>query len=422
MGLIVGIITMVILLLLSAMVSGSEVAFFSISPRERESIGNSSIKNSKLLTKLLSKPEQLLGTILVANNFINICFVILSTYITKPLFETIDSDILVFVLQIVVVTFLILLFGELMPKVLANKYPRKYAGFMAAPIYYCSKVLYPITAVLCSGSNLINRKLRNKKQNISMDELSQAIELASDDLSEEKDILEGIVKFGNITVKEIMKPRLDVIALDYNDSFTKVISVIVESGYSRIPVYKDNFDNISGILYIKDLLPYLKIKDKAGFMWQKLIRKHYYVPETKRINDLLEEFQLKKIHMAIVIDEYGGTSGIVTLEDILEEIVGEITDESDTQDNYYIKLDENKYVFDARISINDFTKVMDCDTDYFDEIKGDSDSLAGLILEVKGEMPEKKEVLTYHDFRFIIKAVDNRRIKKIQVDRINEED
>jgi gliding motility-associated protein GldE len=415
MGLIIGIIVMIILLFFSAMISGSEIAYFSLSASDKLQLSEKDTKKTKLVISMLNKPESLLATILVANNFINVGIVILSTYITEPLFVAIESQALRFIIQIVIVTFLLLLLGEQMPKIYAIRFAQKHAIRMAYPLNFTMKLFWPISILLTSSTSLINKRLKRNQHNLSMDELSQAIELASDDLSEEKEILESIVKFGNIQVREIMKPRLKVIALDINDTLNKVISVIVESGYSRIPVYEGDFDHIRGILYIKDLLPYLKIEDKENFNWQKLIRSYYFVPESKKINELLEEFQQKKIHMAVIIDEYGGTSGVVTMEDILEEIVGDISDESDIDEITYRKKDENTWIFDARVSLNDFSKIMDCDSEIFDKISGDADSLAGLILEISREIPAKNEKINIEGFIFKITSVDNRRIKQIEV-------
>lgn len=415
MGLIIGIVVMIILLFFSAMISGSEIAYFSLSATDKNQLTEKDTKKTRLVISMLNKPESLLATILVANNFINVGIVILSTYVTEPLFVAINSQALRFLIQIVVVTFLLLLLGEQMPKIYAIQFAQKHALRMAYPLNFSMKLFWPISILLTSSTSLINKRLKKNQHNLSMDELSQAIELASDDLSEEKEILESIVKFGNIQVREIMKPRLEVISLDINDTLNKVISVIVESGYSRIPVYEGDFDHIKGILYIKDLLPYLKIEDKETFNWQKLIRSYYFVPESKKINELLEEFQQKKIHMAVIIDEYGGTSGLVTMEDILEEIVGDISDESDIDEITYRKKDKNTWIFDARVSLNDFSKIMDCDSEIFDKISGDADSLAGLILEISREIPAKNEKINIEGFVFTIISVDNRRIKKIEV-------
>ncbi|MFP4664084.1 MAG: gliding motility-associated protein GldE [Bacteroidales bacterium] len=415
MAITTGIILVLILLVCSALVSGSEVAFFSLSDSDKQSMAERQSLASKLAMRLLDKPESLLATILVAKNLMNVAVIIILAHISHPLFQDAGSTLVVFVVQVAVLTFVLLLLGELMPKTYANQFAHRYAVLMAFPLQALRIVLYPLSILLTSGTGIINKKLTNSEQNVSMDELSQAIEEASDDLTDEKEMLEGIVNFSNIQVKEIMKPRLNIVALDYGYSMKKVIGVIVESGYSRLPVYEDDFDNIRGILYVKDLLPYINLKQKQDFNWQQLIREFYFVPESKIISELLEEFQQKKIHMAIVIDEYGGTSGLVTLEDILEEIVGEITDESDVEEALYNKTGDKTWEFAGRISLNDFCKIVDCDIKQFDEIKGDADSLAGLILEIKGEMPQENDKLPFGRFVFTIKGVDKRRIKLIEV-------
>jgi gliding motility-associated protein GldE len=307
-----------------------------------------------------------------------------------------------------------LLFGEIIPKVYASHFALSFARFMALPLQTLEKLFRPINAILIYSTGFVNRRLQKHKKNISMDEISQALELTSDkELSEEKDILEGIVKFGNKDVSEIMKPRVDVVSIDIKTGFKEVIEIINKSGYSRIPIYIDSFDNVSGILYIKDILPH---SHKANsFKWQTLIRPPFYVPDTKNISSLLEEFQKAKVHLAIVVDEYGGTSGIVTLEDILEEIVGDITDEFDDEENFFSKVSENEYIFDAKVLLGDFYKVVNCDDTIFNDVKGDADTLAGLILELKGEIPLLREMINCKQFVFTIEEVDNRRIKQIKV-------
>ena len=402
---------MVLLLFFSAMISGSEVAVFSLSPKNIREIEDAQTNKSKKLLKLLRMPEKLLATILIANNFVNIAIVILSTYITSSLLDFSQAPAVGFVVQVVVVTFMLLLFGEIIPKVYAAQYALRFSKYMALPLIFLERVLSPLGSVLVNSTSFVNKRI-SKKQNISMDDLSQALELTADEMSEEIEILEGIVKFGNINVDEIMRARVDVVAVDIRTSFSKLKSIIIDSGYSRIPVYDGAFDNVRGILYVKDLLPHHHKPNT--FRWQSLIRPPYFVPETKKISDLLEEFQTKKNHMAIVVDEYGGTSGIISLEDILEEIVGDITDELDDQQDFYTIEEDGSYLFEGKTLLNDFFKLIDIEDDFFDKIKGDADTLAGLILEIKGEIPQKKEVFTYHGYEFIIEAVDNRRIKKIR--------
>ncbi|MDD2385767.1 MAG: gliding motility-associated protein GldE [Bacteroidales bacterium] len=419
---IVGLIVIVILLFLSAMISGSEVAFFSLSPKNKNKIKHTKTKTASLIQKLLLKPNKLLATILVANNFINVAIIILSTYLSTYLFAGIKNEILYILVQLVGVTFLILLFGEMMPKIFASKYPLRITKLMAYPLLFTSYVVYPISYLLIKSTNVVNNRLSKKHNtNVSIVELSQAIELASEELKDDKEMLEGIVNSSQLEVKEIMTSRIDVFAIEFNDKFTKVIGQIIESGFSRIPVYVENLDNIKGVLYIKDVLPYIGLQNKEDFKWQKLLRSHFIVPETKNISDLLTDFQNKKLHIAIVVDEYGCVNGLVTLEDILEEFVGEIQDESDSEENSYVKIDKNNYEFDAKTSIVDFCKVIDADYSEFHDIKGDADTLAGLILEINGEIPVKNDEIKVTNYSFIITAADDRRIKKVKV-KINDPD
>jgi len=413
---IVGLITIAVLLFLSAMVSASEVAFFSLSPKDKNKIKHTKSNTAQLIQKLLLRPNKLLATILVANNFINVAIIILSTYISAYLFAGIQNEVIYILVQLVGVTFLILLFGEMIPKIFASRYPVRIAKMMAYPLSFSATIFYPLSYLLIKSTSIVNKRLQKKhKNNISIEELSQAIELASDELKDDKEMLEGIVNSSKLEVKEILTSRVDVFAIEYNDKFTKVIGQIIESGFSRIPVYVENLDNIKGVLYIKDVLPYIGLQNKEEFKWQKLIRPHFIVPEMKKISDLLTDFQNKKLHIAIVVDEYGGVNGLVTLEDILEEFVGEIQDESDTEEDNYIKIDENNYEFDAKTSIVDFCKVIDADYNTFHDLKGDSDTLAGLILEINGEIPVKNDEIKTAGYDFIITAADDRRIKKIKV-------
>ncbi len=410
-GTIIGFAVMVLLLFCSALISGSEVAFFSLSPQDMNDIAEEDNKQNNRLKKLLHKPEELLATILIGNNFVNVGIVILSSYITNSLIDFSNVPTLGFVFQVVIITFLLLLFGEIIPKVYATQTALKFSKFMASPLFYLDKLFRPLSAILIKSTSIVNKSV-SKKQNISMGDLSQALELTADEITDEMEILEGIVNFGNINVVEIMKSRVDVIAVDVKEGFGKLKSVIIESGYSRIPVYDGSFDNVRGVLFVKDLLPHHHKPN--SFRWQSIVRPPYYVPETKKINDLLEEFQTKKIHMAIVVDEYGGTSGIVTMEDILEEIVGDITDELDEERATHTLEDDGSYLFEGKTLLNDFFKITDIDSDSFNNIKGDAETLAGLLLEIKGEIPQKKEEFKYGDCLFTVEAVDNRRIKKIR--------
>ncbi len=400
------------LIICSALISGSEVAFFSIDPKKwnkkEEKI------SYKLIGKLLEKPNKLLATILIANNFVNVGIIILSTYITSNVFNFESAPILKFIIQVVVVTFLLLMLGELIPKVFANQNPLKFARIMAHPLMFLNKLFYPLSSVLVHSTSFIEKRFNSKGYNISVDDLSNVLDIAgeNDTNIEEKRILRSIVEFGNIQVKEIMKSRVDVTAFSINTSFDEVKKEIIKSGYSRTPVYSESFDKIKGILYIKDLLPHL---DTTEFEWKTILRSPFFVPEGKMIDDLMREFQQKKIHLAIVVDEYGGTSGIVTLEDIIEEIVGDINDEFDDDGVKFSKLDSQNYIFEGKTSINDALKILNLDFDYFDEIKGESDSLAGLILEMKGNIPDVGEVLKFNHLTFKIESVDKRRIKRVKI-------
>ncbi len=402
---------MVLLLFCSALISGSEVALFSLSPQQISGIEAEENQKNRRLLKLLRMPEELLATILIGNNFVNVGIVILSSFITNSIVDFSNAPTIGFLVQVVIITFLLLLFGEIIPKVYATQTVVRFSKFMAFPLFYMEKIFRPMSVILIKSTSIVNKRI-SKKQNISMGDLSQALELTADEISEEMEILEGIVNFGNINVVEIMKSRVDVVAIDVRTGFGKLKSILIDSGYSRIPVYDGTFDNVRGILYVKDLLPHHHKPNT--FRWQSIIRPPFYVPETKKINDLLEEFQTQKNHMAIVVDEYGGTSGIITMEDILEEIIGDITDESDEEKETYTLEKDGTYLFEGKTLLNDFFKITDVDSDIFEDIKGDADTLAGLLLEMKGEIPQKKEEFSHQNFKFIVEAVDNRRIKKIR--------
>lgn len=412
-GIIIGLVVILIMLFASAMVSGSEVAFFSLSPSDRANFNESKHKSHKIIRDLLNVPEKLLATILIGNSFIDVGIVILSTYIINNIVDFSNAVALGFFIQTVIITFLILLFGEILPKIYAAIFSLRFSEVMAMPTWLCMKLFSPLIFLLVNSTKIVNKKLSKYKE-ISIDEISQALELTSDDeLSDDKDILEGIVKFGSTSAYQIMTPRTDVVSLENNSTPDKIINTINHSGYSRIPVYDETFDNIDGILYIKDLLPHLN--ELETFRWQSLLRPPYYVPENKKIDDLLKEFQKSKVHMAIVVDEYGGTSGIITLEDILEEIVGDLIDEFDDDDVLYTKVNDNTYIFDGKTQLNDFYRICDIEDDILDEVKGESDTLAGLILEMKNDFPKQSEKLTYNNIDFIVESLDKRRIKKIKV-------
>ncbi len=411
----IALLVMAILLILSALVSGSEIAFFSLKHSQLEDLHDDGSTRALRVISLMEKPKRLLATILITNNVVNIAVIIISTFVTSIVFNFEDYFIVGFIVQVIVVTFLLLLFAEVMPKVYATQNALSFAMFMSGMMITLRRVFYPLSTLLVKTTNFIDKKLDVRKSGFSADELSHAIDLAHDEKSteEDKQILYGIVQFSNINAREIMKSRMDVVAVDENTPFNELIQTIVEAGYSRIPVFKENFDNVTGILYIKDLLPHLD--STPDFRWVNLIRSCFFVPESKKINDLLKEFQEKKIHMAIVVDEYGGTAGIITLEDILEEIVGEINDEFDIVETIYSKVDNKNYVFEGRTLLKDFCKITGIDYAGFNEIKGEADTLAGLILEVRQEIPYKGEKISFNGFDLIIDAVDNRRIKRIRV-------
>ncbi|MFV0521054.1 MAG: gliding motility-associated protein GldE [Mangrovibacterium sp.] len=416
LGTIVSLLVIVFLLIVSALVSGSEVAYFSLSPSDRQQLSSDNDKKGNLVLDNLAQPDNLLATILVTNNFVNVGVVILSSYAMDSLLDFTQAPVLGFLFQVVVVTFFLLLFGEVIPKVYAAKNTMAVAKVMAMPLFLLGKFFAPINRILIRSTSVVNKRMQRKQTaNISVDELSHALELTDDqELTNDKEILEGIVSFGNKTAEEIMRPRVDVQSVDINETIDCLVNIINDSGYSRIPVFEDNHDNIRGVLYIKDLLPYLN--KEGDFKWQEIIRPPFFVPESKKIDDLLEDFQRNKVHLAIVVDEYGGNSGIVTLEDILEEIVGDISDEYDEDQSFFTQISENKFLFEGKTLIDDFCKVTHVDVALFSKIKGVADTLAGLILEIKGEIPKQHTRIEYENLIFIIDSVDNRRIKKIKVE------
>ncbi len=401
-------LVILILLVSSAFISASEVAYFSLTSAELEGIGNDNVH------KLLQKPNQLLATILIVNNFINVGIVVISAFLTSIAISFPEGSSLEFFFQIVIITSLLVLFGEIMPKVYANNNPVSFSIKMSRVLLFLNKVVYPLSYLLVTTTNFIDKKLAAKQIEISIEEISKALDITEHESEEEeRRILRSIVEFGNIDVKEIMRSRVAISAIDQCTNFNEVLKVIVSSGYSRIPVFEEQIDKIVGILYVKDLIPHLN--DNDSFNWRKLCRSPYFVPETKMINDLLKEFQAKKNHLAIVVDEYGGTSGLVTLEDVLEEIVGEINDEFDIDDNVYSQLDEHNYIFDGKISLNDFLKIVKGDVDYFDKIKGESDTLAGLVLELEGNIPKIGTVCKIYPFVIVVESADLRKIKRLKV-------
>lgn len=410
----IGILTILFLLFSSALISGSEIAFFSLTHSQIDTLRETPSRNSKAILGLLEKPKHLLATILITNNVVNIGIIILAGFLTPLFFDFSQSPVLGFIIQVIVITFVILLVAEVLPKVYASRYSEKFAHLMAQPLVILEKICRPLSTMMVVSTSLIDRRITKKGHNLSINELSHAIDITTTQNSPEDNtkLLKGIVQFSNLYAREIMKARVDVVAVEYETSFEELKKTILEAGYSRIPVYKETFDNIAGILYIKDLLPYLK---ESSFNWQGLLRPCFFVPESKKLSDLLKEFQQKKIHLAVVVDEYGGTSGIVTLEDILEEIVGEINDEFDTDEIIYSQLDANTFVFEGKTSLKDFCTITQTNFSFFSQARGDSDSLAGLILELKEEFPGKGEKISYRHFDFTIEAVDHRRIKRIKV-------
>ena len=404
----------VLLLFASGFVSASEIAFFSLSPSDLNDIENDNHPSDKHIRNLLDDSERLLATILISNNFVNVTIIMLCNFFFAGVIDFGTSVVLEFLVITVVLTFLLLLFGEIMPKIYSAQHTLKFSRMAAPVIVVLKKVFSPLSNMLVRSTVLVNKCVSKKNYNISVDELSQALELTDkNEISEESNILEGVIRFGGETVKEVMTPRMDIVDLEIQAPFSEVMACVVENAYSRIPVYEDSIDNIKGILYIKDLLPYLKKGD--DFQWQNLVRPAFFVPETKMIDDLLRDFQTNKIHIAIVVDEFGGTLGIVTMEDIIEEIVGEINDEYDDEERTYVKLNDTTYVFEAKTLLSDFCKILKLDADEFEEVEGEADTLAGLLLEIKGEFPKLHEKLDFKNYHFEVLEKDARRILKIKV-------
>jgi gliding motility-associated protein GldE len=413
-NLVFGFIAIFALLFCSALVSGAEVALFSLSQKDIDDTLQNHPSKGKIISELLEKPKKLLATLLVANNFINIGVVILFSFVGHNIFSAITSPILKFILEVIVVTFLILLFGEVLPKVYASRNNIKFAKLIAYPVAGLDKLLSPISLPMRKVTIYLHNKLGKQKTNFSVDQLSQALELTDTDetSSDEQKILEGIVTFGNTDTKQVMSPRMDIFALEIEESFQSVYSKIIEKGFSRIPVYRDNIDQIEGVLFVKDLLPHI---NKEEFDWKTLLREPFFVPENKKIDNLLKDFQSMKSHLAIVVDEYGGTSGLVSLEDIIEEIVGDISDEFDGDNSNYSKIDDKNYLFEGKINLKDFYRVIDVDEELFEIRKGEAETLAGFILEVLGNFPKKDQKITFENCLFTIETVDKKRVKQIKV-------
>lgn len=403
------------MLLIVALVSAAESAFFSLSPTDMEELKTSDEKTDERILSLIEGSKRLLATLLISVNFINIAIVILSSFIIDGLFDFSTDPLLGFIIQVVVVTFLILLIGEVTPKIYATQNPLRVSRILVILVQTLQRVFYPVSSFLIFTTSVLDKIIKPRVHNISVDELSQALELTVDEdiPAEDHKILKGIVKFGHTDVKQIMRSRMDVIAFESKLGFTKLLDAITNSGFSRVPIYNETLDNVQGVLYSKDLLQYMDEND--DFNWHSIIRPPFFVPENKKIDDLLREFQIKKIHLAVVVDEYGGTSGIVTLEDVIEEIVGEINDEFDDDDLIYSKLDESNYVFEGKAHLNDVYRVLQIDGEDFEDAKGEADSLAGLILEIEGRIPTKNEKIQFKNLSFTIEAADNRRIKRVKV-------
>jgi len=412
--LVFGFLAIFALLFCSAIVSGAEVALFSLSQKDIDDTIQEHPSKGQLISDLLEKPKKLLATLLIANNFINIGVVILFTYVGHNLFSAINSAILEFILKVIVVTFLILLFGEVLPKVYASRNNIKFAKWVAYPVLGLDKLLSPISLPMRKVTIYLHNKLGKQKTNFSVDQLSQALELTDteESSSDEQKILEGIVSFGNTDAKQVMSPRMDIFALEIDESFASIYPKIIEMGFSRIPVYRDNIDQIEGVLFVKDLLPHI---DKEEFDWKTLLREPFFVPENKKIDNLLKDFQSMKSHLAIVVDEYGGTSGLVSLEDIIEEIVGDISDEFDGDNSNYSKIDDKNYLFEGKTNLKDFYRVIDVDEELFESTKGEAETLAGFILEILGNFPKKDQKIAFENCLFTIETVDKKRVKQIKV-------
>ncbi len=411
---------LVLLLICSALISGAEVAFFGLSSTDVNELVENKTSKGAMIAKLLERPKKLLATILIANNTINIGVVLLFSTIGDVVFTSINYALfgilsVRFLLEVVLATFLILMFGEILPKVYANRNKRAFAHIMIYPLKVLDLLFSPLSLPMRSGTIFLHDKLGKEKSNLSVDHLSQALELTSegDTSKEEHKILQGIVTFGNTDTKQVMRPRIDIFALNEEMKFLEVIAEIKSHGYSRIPVFSKNMDNVLGVLYVKDLLPYI---DRKTFNWMSLIREPYFVPENKKLDDLLLEFQEKKMHLAVVVDEYGGTSGIVTLEDIIEEIVGDISDEFDDEDLVFSKLDERNFVFDGKTALKDFYRVVKIEEeDLFEAQKGESETIAGFVLEIAGSFPKRGDKIQFKDYQFVVESLDKKRLKQIKI-------
>jgi len=410
-GSIIAIIVAVLGLFLSAFNSGSEIAYFSLHPDDVDNIEDPHRREQ--VSELLAMPEKLLATILVGNNLVNIMIAIVLNYAMNQIFNF-NSTVLDFVVQTVILTFLILLFGEVIPKLYATNFNLKFASITSTPLKVAVKVFSPLTALLVRSTSLVNKVVSTQTEELSVDDLTRALEVSEVKNPDEKELLEGILSFGDKTVSDIMRPRVDVVDIDQEDTFDEVVRKVIETGYSRMPVYEDTPDNIKGILYAKDLLPYIGHRDNT-FKWQTLMRPAYFVPETRMLNDLLEDFRMKKMHMAIIVDEYGCTQGIATLEDVLEEIVGDINDEYDTEEKFYNRINKNTWMFDGKTLLSDFARVVDIDEEELGEHAEEAETIAGFLLDLKGEFLKEKEVVEHGRFTFTVIKVVKYRIAKVKV-------
>jgi len=412
--LLFGSIGIAFFLFLSAMVSAAEVALFSLTSKDLSALANEDSIKANVITTLLQRPKKLLATILIANNFSHIGVVIIFSFVGTSLFSAIVNPVIKFIAEVILVTFLILLFGEVLPKVYASRNNLKFSKFIARPIFLLDQILSPISLPMRALTIFLHEKLGKQKANISVDQLSQALELTSTDdtSSEEQKILEGIVSFGNTDTRQVMSPRIDVFALEIEETFAEIYPKIIDKGYSRIPVYKESIDHIEGVLFVKDLLPHIHKKE---FDWKKLMREPFFVPENKKLDDLLKDFQRLKSHLAVVVDEYGGTSGLVSLEDVIEEIVGDISDEFDDENISYSQIDEKNFLFEGKINLKDFYRILDVDEVTFEGNKGEAETLAGFLLEILGNFPKKGQKIHFSTVYFTVEAVDKKRIKQIKV-------
>ena len=423
-GQIVALVCAVVALFVSGFVSGSEIAYFSITPQQAEELDES--PRSEAIRRLIAMPERLLATILIANNLVNVTIVVLMSFALSDLFALMPGW-LDFLLQTVILTFLILLFGEILPKLVANTKPMAWARFATSGLNFFVKLFYPVSSILVHSTKIVNRVVTRQSRNITADELGQALEIADVEGRQDKAMLEGILKFGDTTASEIMTPRVDIVGLDFDMTFAEVMEVVVEKGYSRLPVFGDSQDDIRGVLYARDLLPYINVGKSAGsghvaqgqaegeFKWQKLIRKTHFVPESRMIDDLMEDFRKLKIHIAIVVDEFGGTQGVVTLEDVLEEIVGDINDEYDEEEQTYRRLPDDTYIFEGKTLLTDFFRITGLEEEDYAPVAGDCETVAGMLLAIKGDFPKEKEPLVYGRCRFLILHVEHHRIASVRV-------